>query len=184
MKYESASSFLTRNENFFITAHETPDADAIGSEFALCSALTQLGKRARIINADPTPGIFQFIDSKGLIEVLDDSTPLPADIGSWALVVLDTNDTDNIGKIRDEILLNVKDFYIIDHHEHEGLLESGNLIQVDASSTCEVLFDLFKELGVKLEAPMAQALYAGILYDTGSFIYPKTTAKTFALRRS
>ncbi|MAG13231.1 MAG: DHH family phosphoesterase [Spirochaetales bacterium] len=183
MKYETASSFFSRNEYFFITAHETPDADAIGSEYALFAALRQLGKTVRVINADPTPIIVQFIDAEGTAEVLDETTPIPDDLDNWSLVILDTNDIDNIGKVRDHILDKVKEYYIIDHHEIEGYLESGNLIEVDASSTCEVLFELFTEMQIDIDVLMAQALYAGIVYDTGSFIYPKTTAKTFGIAR-
>ena len=73
MSVDSAISYIKRHSRFILTAHETPDADAIGAECALCYALRFLGKEARIINADPTPRILSFIDDAAAVEVLEDS---------------------------------------------------------------------------------------------------------------
>ena len=181
MRFSSAIEFINRNDSYILTGHETPDGDAIGSECAMYAALRDLGKRVRIINADPAPRVFQFIDTDGVIETLSDQSQLPEDIGRWCLLVLDTNDLNNIGAISSVILPVVGEYFVIDHHENGGDGESGNIIEADASSTCEVLYDLFAALPVELTLPMAQALYAGIVYDTGSFIYPKTTARTFGI---
>ncbi len=180
MKKE-ALSFIRRNDRFILTAHETPDADALGSECATYHALRQLGKDVRIINADATPRIFAFIDTAGVVEVLDDGYD-SSQIAESCLLILDSNDINNIGSIRDHVLAHVSEYFIIDHHEEEdGSLAKTNYVRGDASSTCELLFDLFIELGVTITTEIALALYAGIVYDTGSFVYPKTTAHTFSI---
>lgn len=184
MNYNKAQDFINKNDHYILTAHETPDGDAIGSEIAMFEALRQLGKDVRIINADPTPRIFQFIDASSVIEIMDEQIDLPPNLADHVLLILDTNDVNNIGDVSKRILPEVKGHLIFDHHENDDPEESANLIRQDASSTCEILFDFFLELSVEITFPIAQALYSGIVYDTGSFIYPKTTARTFEIAKT
>ena len=181
--FQGAIDFLTRTRRFIITSHETPDADAIGSECALFRALRGLGREAMILNADPTPRKLAFLDPGKIIQVLERKDQLPADIGEYSLVMLDTNDAQNIGQIASLVLPRVREHFIIDHHELEEDLLAGNFIQKSASSTAEILYQLLREMDVPIDAEMAQALFTGIVYDTGSFIYPKTTSLTFEIAR-
>jgi bifunctional oligoribonuclease and PAP phosphatase NrnA len=182
-EFQGAIDFLTRTRRFVITAHETPDGDAIGSECAMVRALRALGKEAIVINADPTPRKFAFLDADKLITVLDGAASLPADIAEYSLLMLDTNDVHNIGQVAVQVLPRVREHFIIDHHENEEDLLAGNLIKKNASSTAEVIYQILSEMGVEIDYPMAEALYTGILFDTGCFIYPKTTALTFSIAR-
>jgi bifunctional oligoribonuclease and PAP phosphatase NrnA len=184
MELAAAIDFLTRTKRFIITAHETPDGDAIGSECAIQRALTSLGKQAIIINADPTPHKFAYLDADRIVGVLDGERSLPPDIAEYSLLILDTNDVRNIGQVATLVLPRVREYFIIDHHEHdEADALGGNFIQKGASSTCEILYQLLREMKVQVDQPIAQALYTGIVYDTGCFIYPKTTAVTFEIAR-
>jgi phosphoesterase RecJ-like protein len=142
-------------------------------------ALRKLGKTARILNADPAPHKFAFIDPGDEFEVLMRKEQIPKDIGEYGLFILDVNDINNIGQVATLILPRVKEYFIVDHHDSETVQLSKNHIEQNASSTCEILYLLFREMNLELDLPIAQALYMGILYDTGSFIYPKTTAVTF-----
>lgn len=179
MGYQAVIKLIHSYQKFILTAHETPDGDAIGSEYAMYSVLKKLGKTVRIINNDPAAHKYSFIDKDNVIELLQDLKEMPEDLGEYCLIILDTNDIYNIGHIRDEILPLVKQYYIIDHHEGGENIKGENMVNQDASSTCEVLYDLFNEMKAEIDYPVAEALFTGIVYDTGSFIYPKTTAKTF-----
>ncbi len=179
MHSSSVANFLERNTSFILTAHETPDGDAVGSECAVFEALRQLGKNVIILNADEMARKYEFIDPENHIQQLNSLDLVPNDIGDWALLILDTNDIHNIGQIETLILPYVREYFIIDHHESGEDIVSGNLVENNASSTCEILFELFTLLGIQLTYPIALALFVGIVYDTGSFIYPKTTVKTF-----
>jgi len=184
MELGPAIDFLTRTRRFIITAHETPDGDAIGSECAMQRALTSIGKEAIIINADPTPHKFSYLDTDRAVSVLDGGRAIPPDIEEYSLLMLDTNDVRNIGQVATLVLPRVREYFIIDHHERdEADTLGGNFIQKGASSTCEILYQLLKEMNVRIDLPIAQALYTGIVYDTGCFIYPKTTAVTFEIAR-
>jgi phosphoesterase RecJ-like protein len=179
MKYEPVRSFLSHHDKFILTVHETPDGDALGSEYAMLRALRQLGKTAQIFNADPAPAKFSFVADEDVFTVLQNAQQLPADIEDYCLLILDVNDINNIGSIAELVLPRVRGHFIIDHHDSETDTLSGNLIQQNASSTAEILFQLFREMKIAIDLPMARALYMAIVYDTGSFIYPKTTALTF-----
>ncbi len=175
--------FLRRHDRFILTVHETPDGDALGSEYAMLLALRRMGKQVRIFNADPAPEKFQFIDPSGEFTVLESADQLPADIGEYVLVILDVSDLNNIGQIATLVLPRIRRHLIIDHHEGSEDFLSGNLIRKTASSTAEILYTLFRQMGIEIDLPIAQALYTGIVFDTGSFIYPKTTALTFEIAR-
>jgi phosphoesterase RecJ-like protein len=179
-----ALDFFKRTRRFIITCHETPDGDAIGSECAACRALRWLGKEAIILNADPTPRKFAYLDGEGMIGVLDDSGKVPADVAGYSLLILDTNDVHNIGQVATLVLPRVREYFIIDHHEQEEHSLAGNYIQASASSTSEILYLILKEMKVPVDRSIAEALYTGLIYDTGCFVYPKTTALTYEIARA
>lgn len=181
MHFAAVIDFIRRNSKFIITAHETPDGDALGSEYAMLLALRQLGKQAQILNADPAPAKFTFVDRSRDFVVLERRQQIPPDIREHALLILDVNDINNIGQVATLILPRVREYFIVDHHDSETEELSQNHIEQNASSTCEILFLLFREMGVEIDLPIARALYMGIVYDTGMFIYPKTTALTFSI---
>ncbi len=178
-KIPSIVNVIASNNNFIITAHETPDGDAIGSEIAFALALAKLGKTYKIFNADPMPHYYEFLDPDNTVHVLETEKQLSFDLSDYILVMLDTSDTNNIGQIRDMILPHVKANIIIDHHHQQENTGLDNCIVEDASSTCEILYDLFTAMKIPMDLEIATALFVGIVYDTGSFIYPKTSEKTF-----
>jgi phosphoesterase RecJ-like protein len=181
MQNQAIIEFIEKNDKFIITSHETPDGDALGSEYAMLVALRKLGKTARILNADPAPRKFAFVDPHGEFEVLARKDQIPEDLEDYVLFILDVNDIKNIGQIATLILPRVREYFIIDHHDSETIQLSQNHIEQSASSTCEILYLLFRDLNVEIDLPMAQSLFMGIVYDTGSFVYPKTTALTFRI---
>ena len=183
MNLRGITDFIERNESFILTAHETPDADALGAEVALFRLLRQIGKRVLILNADPSPIIFQFIHEGCDLIVVSSPDDLPDELHSYALIILDVNDTRNIGSIADLVVPHCREYFILDHHEREGTIIAENIIVEDASSTCELLYELIVELGGEIDLTMAVALYSGIVYDTGSFVYPKTSARTLDIGR-
>ncbi len=136
-----------------------------------------------IFNADPTPKKLAFLDPGAAVQVLTAEEQLPADIRDWGLLILDTNDVQNTGCVASLVLPRVREHFIIDHHETDDPDLRDNLIQRSASSTAEILYQLFQTLGLAIDLPIAEALFAAIVFDTGSFVSPKTTALTFEIAR-
>jgi len=179
--FKNLDSYLSRYDKFIISTHESPDGDGLGAEIAFNELLQNLGKSTIILNSDPIPDTFRFIDIDREINIFDDSLALPPDIDDYAQFVLDTNDFNNIGAAYVELKDRVRDLFIIDHHEGNSDKIASNFIKVEASSASEIIYQVISYYNKPISFKSAQALYAGILFDTGSFRYPKTTPETYRI---
>jgi bifunctional oligoribonuclease and PAP phosphatase NrnA len=173
---EGVLAALTSNDRFLVVAHENPDGDALGSMLAMCLGLRALGKDALMYLSGTAnmPAEFAFME---LEEVLRE---LPEDMAERALVAVDCANARRIGE--DSALLDhAKTVVDVDHHHDNTRFGSTNLIVADASSTAEIIRDLLWELRVQLTPEIAEALYVGLVTDTGRFQYSNTTPKAFRL---
>ena len=104
---------------------------------------------------------------------------LPVKTENYILFVVDT-EPGNIGHLGSRLNgKTLKDLIVIDHHDYENGTPFKGVFIPDASSTCEILYSLQTHFAIPFFAPLTEAMFAGIVYDTGSFIYPKTSAATF-----
>jgi phosphoesterase RecJ-like protein len=179
--FETLDRFLSRHDRYIISTHESPDIDGLGAEIGFHEILLNLGKKPYILNSDPTPQKYNFIDLDGEIHLYTGEESLPPDVSDRAVFVLDTNDFDNIGGAYPHLKGRIRDVFIIDHHEGGKDKLESNLIKVEASSASEIIYELFRYYGFTPSFKAAQALYAGTLFDTGSFRYPKTSPGTFRM---
>jgi len=173
---EAVVDALRAHDRFLVTTHENPDGDALGSLLALTLALRQLGKDVYMYLAGhaPLPGEYTFMP----LEELKRAVPEEAD--ERVLVAVDCANESRLGP--DPEILHQSRFTIdIDHHHDNTRFGDVNLIVPDASSTAEVLRDVFAELGVRLTPEIAEALYIAVVTDTGRFQYASTTPKTLRL---
>jgi phosphoesterase RecJ-like protein len=163
------------HERFLLTTHENPDGDALGSLLAAKLALDQLGKDAvMVLYGDaPLPGEYRFMPLAEL------QRRWPDDVSERVLLALDCA---NESRIADpEVLGRVPLSIDLDHHHDNSRFGEINLIVPDASSTGEVLRDLFRELDVELTPEIAEPLYIALVTDTGRFQYTNTTPKALRL---
>ncbi|MCX7678346.1 MAG: bifunctional oligoribonuclease/PAP phosphatase NrnA [Spirochaetes bacterium] len=179
--FENIRKFISKYSNFIISTHESPDCDGLGAEIAFRELLTHLGKKAIIVNSDPTPEKFSFIDEENEINIFTEDLLHSLNISHEALFVLDTNDISNIGTLHRYLDGKVDAHFIIDHHEGGKDKFEANFIRVEASSVCEIIYDIISHFEQKITPKAAKALFAGIVFDTGSFRYPKTSPKTFKI---
>jgi len=180
MTLEDVRKYLRDNNKFLLTTHESPDGDGLGAEYALCSALLDLGKRVQILNSDPAAHKYNFFDQKKLIKAWNIDGEIPEDLENWILVVLDT-EPNNIGSLAGTVITGCKEVIVLDHHSPKGTVEYKNWLVPESSSTCELIFRIMESMNIGFKQDVAVALYSGIVYDTGSFIYPKTQARTFRI---
>jgi phosphoesterase RecJ-like protein len=174
---QRALDFIKNNTSMVLTTHDTPDADGIGAGITLAYILRKLGKEARIINASPIPNQFVFMDPRGISEMWDPEKHqgLPEES---ALILLDVSDEFHTGAMKD-IIPRFTAVLVIDHHELSPHAALEGFIDPSASSTCEMILEIAGALEISLDQETAVSAYAGISYDTGSFAYSKTTARTF-----
>jgi len=179
--FKNFEKYLSKYDKFIISTHESPDADGLGAELALLELLHALGKTAIIINSDATPDTVEFIDIDNEFNIYSENFDLPEDINDYAQFVLDTNDYDNIGAAYHGLKEKVQDLFIIDHHEGDRDKFESNFIKVEASSASEIIYDIISHYDKPLSFKAAQAIYTGMLFDTGSFRYPKTSPSTYKI---
>ena len=167
---------LRSHDRFLVTSHENPDGDALGSLLAMHLALAELGKDSVMVSAGeaPLPGEYGFLDlaGRGLLR------EVPADRLDRVLVAVDCAQET---RLTDDCLLEAEVIVNVDHHHDNTRFGTANLVAAEASSTAEVLADVFAELGVVLTPAIAEALYAGLVTDTGRFQYANTTPKALRL---
>jgi phosphoesterase RecJ-like protein len=185
MTLKETAEYLKANDDYLIVSHEGPDADGLGAAYALCQVLRGAGKRADAVLAERPGQRFAFIDQAGLFRVCASPGDLPWRPEEATVVVVDTHDIGYLGPRMEKLVERASRLLVIDHHDGkvaEGAAERGPRFFVDqgASSCCELVCLLAEELGIAIGPDAAEALFAGIVYDTGSFIYPKTTERTFA----
>lgn len=180
--HQKLDEFLKRYGKFIISTHESPDADGLGCEIAFLDFLKQMGKTAIILNSDPVPEICRFMDIDNELTVLENESQIPEDINDYAQFVLDTNDYNNIGSAYRVLNNKVREYFIIDHHQGgDQNMINDNFIKVEAASASEIIYSIIRHYDKKLNFKTAQALYTGIVFDTGSFRFPKTTSDTFRI---
>lgn len=165
--YKQAADFIRVCDNVHILTHQSPDGDTLGSAFALHFVLSELGKRSVVLCPDDIPDRYAFL-YKNRIKAQSDFEP-------DCVIAVDLADTGLMGNMRKNYENRVD--LCVDHHISNTMYAARTLVNPDASATCEVMYSLFAELGVKLDDNIARCLYTGIATDTGCFKYSNTTAE-------
>jgi phosphoesterase RecJ-like protein len=173
---QAVAETLRAHDRFLVVTHENPDGDALGSLLAMTLALRGLGKDVEMLlcGQGAVPREYAFMQLDGLLR------ELPADAEERVLVAVDCAKADRIGPDLTPVE-RTKLVVDIDHHHDNTRFGDVNLIVADASSTGEVLRDVFAELGVEITPEIAEPLYIALVTDTGRFQYSNTTAKSLRL---
>ncbi len=168
---------LRTHDRFVVTSHDNPDGDALGSLLATHLALVSLGKDSVTVlgGVQPLPGEYAFLrlEEQGLLRAA------PGDASERVLVAVDCAQESRI--VEPTLLSSATVTVNIDHHHDNTRFGDVNLVVDDASSTAEVLADVFERLEVTRTPELAEALYTAIVTDTGRFQYSNTTPKALRL---
>jgi phosphoesterase RecJ-like protein len=173
---QAVADALRSHDRFLLVTHENPDGDALGSLLATKLALDSLGKDSEmyLYGDAPLPREYGFMPLEGI------RRELPDDAAERVLVALDCANESRMGPVP-ELLERAPLTLDIDHHHDNSRFGDISLVVGNASSTGEVLRDVFAELGVELTPGIAEALYIALVTDTGRFQYASTTPKTLRL---
>jgi len=174
-KFDEIGRVLREHDRFAILSHVRPDGDALGCQIALALSLQQLGKEVRVWNEDGMLEKYSFLPRA---ELLNKPPAAPEDVD--VAIALDTAIQNRLGTAFAAVR-SAKMWINIDHHlSNPGY---GDLVYVDptAPATGQIIFDLIKNQGFPFNREIAENLFAAISTDTGSFQYPKTSARTFEI---
>jgi phosphoesterase RecJ-like protein len=160
-----------------LTTHVTADGDGIGAEICLLGHLLSRGIDARIINAEPLPAKYRFLDPDGAVEVFDaarhDAFLRDADL----IFMLDNSATSRMGSLEPAIRASRATTVCIDHHNVIEPFWKENIIDPEACATGELVFQIIKAMGGRVDRNAAQAAYVSLVTDTGYFRFSKTSPR-------
>jgi phosphoesterase RecJ-like protein len=168
---EQVVAELRAADKLLLTTHENPDGDALGSLLAMHDILTQLGKDAVMYMSPdefPLPWEYRWLP-------LDDGLVMspPGDVAERTIVFLDCGNIDRMPV--DFLQADGLHVLNIDHHHDNTRFGTVNLVCSVASSTAEMVWRIAKELHVEITPEIANALYVGLVTDTGRFMYENTS---------
>lgn len=155
---------------FFLTVHQNPDADAVGSMIATYIYLKKLGKKVYMFSSDPIPENLKILKYSNLIKNSLDKKEF--DVG----IFFECSTISRAGEKLNE--LKFKKIINIDHHKTAQKFGDVNILNFSISSTSEIMWFIFKYLKHRINKYQAECLYSGIVTDTGKFHYSQTTSQT------
>jgi bifunctional oligoribonuclease and PAP phosphatase NrnA len=160
---------LRAADKLIVVTHENPDGDALGSLVAMREILTAIGKDCLIFMAArelPLPQEYRFLALSNLV-----NAP-PPDIDERTIVFLDCGNLErNPAEAFQRPGVRILN---IDHHHDNTRFGTVNLVVPEASCTAEIVWELMHGLKVTPTLTIAQALYVGLITDTGRFMYENT----------
>ncbi len=176
------SKLFISAKNILLVCHINPDGDAIGSQLALYNYLRSTGKNTEMLSPNYLQEFLKWMDGSDMITVFirEREKSIKMIRESDLIVMLDFNQSNRLGEAEKYILESGAQFVIIDHHLNPS--DFADLIISDPSkcSTAELVHEIVKQLngGQLLNRSYAEALYVGIITDTGNFEHGNFTGNT------
>ena len=159
---------INKFNSFALFCHVSPDADALGSMNALRLVLKKMNKKVFAYCDGKVPDNISFLDVK-----LEENEKHIQQVE--VCIMLDCNAPSRVGKYAG-LFDNAKNKVVIDHHQKSDYEFTYSLIDINSPSTCDLLYEIIKELNVPINSQIALNLYAGLSSDTGGFIHSSTNA--------
>ncbi len=176
MDYSKLNDIIKSSKNILIISHINPDGDTLGSMCGLYSAIwDNYKKKCDMMSVSKIPDVYSFLPHLNEVKNIEDYDKSR----EYDLVI--NVDVASLDRICDaKTLFDKAKFRVnIDHHKTNNAYGDLNFINPDASSTGEVLFNCFSEMGWRVNLDAAICLYTAILTDTGSFRFDNTKPLTF-----
>ncbi len=164
--FSTAVSMLKNADKILILTHRNPDGDTLGSGFALLRALRQLGKRVKLLNADAINEKYAHLYEGLSEESFEEEFIVSVDVAERKLL------GDLMEKYADKVDLS------IDHHGTGKLFAKKTYCESESASACEIVYEIIKALGAKIDKGIADCIYTGCSTDTGCFKYSNVTPRT------
>jgi phosphoesterase RecJ-like protein len=163
-----------RGKQVVVIGHQRPDADCIGSQVALCRLLRSQGIDAICVNPDPVPRRIRFLVGDTPFYGRDEISP-----EGRVAIFTDCADHSRAGeRIREMYPAPMACF---DHHLSNQGFARFDFVDTGSAATAEVLMGLFVDADLSIDRTTAQALYTGIMTDTGQFRFASTSERVFRL---
>lgn len=175
-------ALLEHPANIAIIPHRNPDGDAMGSTLGLCHFLKLNGHNARVIAPNDFPHFLKWLPSSDTVMVYETEREEATAFLEKADVIftLDFNTLGRTGEMEEVLARLTSPKIMIDHHQMPGDYAAFMFSDTRYASTCEMVYHFIQYLGKAdmIDTNVATCLYCGIVTDTGSFKFPKTSSVT------
>lgn len=182
MNYKESSKILAeikKANKILVNCHRGPDSDSVGSALALSKVLQLMNKEVIIVCPSDIPEDLRFLAGADQVKKIDYSS---FDFSKYDLfLAIDSSNYSMIAGNKELAQPETIPFIVIDHHLSNSGFGKINLIDSKATSTGELLFKIFKDWEIDLDADVAKCLLTGIIGDTGSFQYQNVGAETLEI---
>lgn len=172
---ESLYHLVRQPSRVVIVTHKNPDGDALGSSLALAAVLNKLMHNVTVVLPNDFPPLFNFLPGidKVIIGEMNPELAVAAFEKADIIFCLDFNALDRIDRFGLDVMASKAVKILIDHHIDPEPFADYIMSKTEASSTAELVYDFLIEQKLEgyIDVQIAEALYTGILMDTGSFRY-------------
>lgn len=176
--------FISTNDNYLVATHQNADGDAYASVLAVAYFLEKIGKKYEIVIHDQDKNTkYQYLWGWEKIISLpkdSDGRPKTSETKYDAAIILDVPSKSRIGN-PSKLLPPPKKCIKVDHHPEEDDLSHINLVDTAASSTCQLIYEIFSQGKVQFDFDLANLIFCGIMYDTGRFSFSNTRERDFEI---
>lgn len=179
--YQTALDCFRRAESVVLTTHVKPDADGLGSAFALARWLRAAGKAVRLVVPTAPPEKYAFLDRGGRLEVAGRDVEVPAIPQPDLVAIVDTCTWQQLEGMEPLVAESGAEVLVIDHHRTRDALATVELIDPDAAATVVLVHRLLVRAGAIIDADTATDLFVGLAGDTDWFRLPNVEADTLRL---
>lgn len=178
--YQQIKSAIDESRHILLHLHPGPDSDSVGSSLSFFHYLKSIGKDVTLISGDSnlSPSLMTLPGA----EQITQKNYFDLEIKDYDLfIILDSSEKRQISKLNEVVFPSTLKTIVIDHHASNVGFGQINLIDGDSPATCQIVFELFEALKIKITPDIATCLFAGIYSDTGGFKYNSTSSKTFSI---
>lgn len=172
---KALAEWMRQRDDIVLLGHVAPDGDATGSSLALWRALRAMGKRAVVCLPDGVPLLYANLP--GAEGVVSTGAPLP--FAPQTALAVDVSEEPRLGEAGVNLFNSCEHRAALDHHNTNPGFGQIYALDGDAAAAGELAVALIDELGVALDAAMAECLFVAISTDCGQFSYSNTRPQTF-----
>jgi phosphoesterase RecJ-like protein len=176
-------SVISSAQHVVLLTHQSPDGDAMGSSLAMYHYIKSLGKDAQVIVPNAFPDFLAWMPGANTVLLYDAHTAEANSLleGADLVICTDFNAPSRIGALGDKMLTLACPKLMIDHHLHPTDFADFIVSVPEASSTCELVYDVLSTFNVQLSTDIATCLYTGLMTDTGNFSYNSNRPQIYSI---
>lgn len=176
-------TLLNTSKRITIIPHRNPDGDAMGSTLALYHFLLKNNHEVVVMSPNEFPDFLAWLPASEKVLIFEKNQEKCTEIlqKSELVFTLDFNALHRVGEVMEAVLTSLQTtFVMIDHHQFPDTFAKFTFSDTNYGSTCEMVYDFITQLDRQsmIDKTIATCIYTGIVTDSGSFRFPKTTSET------